>query len=142
MDFFQRVVALQQRYADGKRIENGFQTNGILLDDRWGGFLARHGFLVGLSIDGPRALHDAYRMNRGGQPTFDQVMRGRDVLRRHGVDFNTLNEALAESSSRWRSAGRKSRRSRSIAASANASAGRNDPCPCGSGKKFKNCCGA
>ncbi|MGE5357987.1 MAG: anaerobic sulfatase maturase [Bacteroidales bacterium] len=90
VDFFERVVALQQRYADGKRIENGFQTNGVLLDERWGQFLARHDFLVGLSVDGPRPLHDAYRANRGGQPTFDQVMRGRDVLRRYGVAFNTL----------------------------------------------------
>jgi uncharacterized protein len=88
--FFERVVALQQRYAGGKRIENGFQTNGVLLDDRWGEFLARHAFLVGLSIDGPRELHDRYRVKRGGQPTFDEVMRGRDVLRRHGVAFNTL----------------------------------------------------
>jgi uncharacterized protein len=90
MDFFERVVELQRRYADGKQIENGFQTNGVLLDDRWGEFLARREFLVGLSIDGPKALNDRYRVNRGGQPTFDQVVRGRDVLRRHGVQFNTL----------------------------------------------------
>jgi uncharacterized protein len=88
--FFERVVGLQRRYAAGRRIENGFQTNGVLLDDRWGEFLARHEFLVGLSIDGPREQHDRYRVNRGGQPTFDQVMRGRDVLRSHGVEFNTL----------------------------------------------------
>jgi uncharacterized protein len=90
LPFFERVVALQRRYADGKRIENGFQTNGVLLDDRWGEFLARHEFLVGLSLDGPRPLHDRYRVNRGGQPTFDQVLRGRDALRRHEVAFNTL----------------------------------------------------
>jgi len=90
VDFFERVVELQGRYAGGRRIENAFQTNGVLLDDRWGEFLARHGFLVGLSIDGPKGLHDRYRVNRGGRPTFEQVMRGRDVLRRHGVEFNTL----------------------------------------------------
>ena len=90
MDFFERVVALQRRYANGKRIENGFQTNGVLLDDRWGEFLARHEFLVGLSLDGPKPLHDRYRVNQGGRPTFAQVMRGRDALRRHGVPFNTL----------------------------------------------------
>jgi uncharacterized protein len=90
LDFFRRVVELQRRYADGKRIENGLQTNGILLDDRWGAFLAEHEFLVGLSIDGPRELHDRYRVDRGGQPTFDRVMRGIDVLKRSGAAFNTL----------------------------------------------------
>jgi uncharacterized protein len=90
LEFFRRVVELQRRYADGKRIENGFQTNGILLDDRWGAFLAEHEFLVGLSIDGPRELHDRHRVDRGGQPTFDRVMKGIDVLKRNGAAFNTL----------------------------------------------------
>ncbi|MDQ5979973.1 MAG: Anaerobic sulfatase maturase, partial [Verrucomicrobiota bacterium] len=88
--FFERVVALQQKYAAGKRIENAFQTNGILLDDQWGTFLKAHNFLVGVSIDGPRHLHDAYRVDKGGQPTFDRVMAGLAVLKRHGVTFNTL----------------------------------------------------
>ncbi|RXK56351.1 anaerobic sulfatase maturase [Oleiharenicola lentus] len=88
--FFERVVALQQQYAAGKRIENAFQTNGILLDDQWGAFLKAHNFLVGVSVDGPRHLHDAYRVDKGGQPTFDRVMAGLEVLKRHGVEFNTL----------------------------------------------------
>lgn len=90
VDFFEKVLALQRRYADGRSIENALQTNGTLLDDRWGEFLARNGFLVGLSIDGPRALHDLYRVGRDGQSSFDRVMRGLGVLQRHGVAFNTL----------------------------------------------------
>ena len=90
VDYFRRIVALQARYANGKRIDNAFQTNGVLLNDEWGGFLAENSFLVGLSIDGPRELHDAYRVDKGGQPSFDRVMRGIDVLHRHSVTFNTL----------------------------------------------------
>jgi uncharacterized protein len=88
--FFERVVALQQRYAQGRMIENAVQTNGTLLDDDWGAFLARHRFLVGLSIDGPRALHAAYRVDKGGRSSFDAVLRGLGILKKHGVEFNTL----------------------------------------------------
>jgi uncharacterized protein len=88
--FFRRVVALQQHYAGGKTVENAFQTNGVLLDDEWGEFLARNKFLVGISIDGPAHLHDAYRVDRDGKPTFERVVRGLEVLRKHGVEFNTL----------------------------------------------------
>ena len=88
--FFREAVALQKRYANGKTIENAFQTNGTLLDDEWGQFLAGEGFLVGISIDGPRALHDAYRVDRGQRPTFDRVMAGLNVLKKHKVEFNTL----------------------------------------------------
>lgn len=90
VDFFREAVALQTRYARGKRIENAFQTNGVLLDDAWGDFLAQHRFLVGLSIDGPAPLHDAYRVDKGGKPTFGRVMAGLQVLKKHGVEFNTL----------------------------------------------------
>lgn len=88
--FFRNVVALQARYANGKKIVNAFQTNGVLLDDTWGAFLAEHKFLVGLSVDGPRALHDRYRVDKGKKPTFDLVMRGLDFLKKHAVEFNTL----------------------------------------------------
>ena len=90
VDFFRRVIALQQKFANGKRIENAFQTNGVLLDDDWGEFLARNHFLVGLSIDGPRELHDHYRVDKGGQPTFTRVVAGLNMLKKHGVEFNTL----------------------------------------------------
>lgn len=89
--FFERVVALQARYArPGQRIENDLQTNGILLDEAWVAFLAKHGFHVGLSIDGPRHLHDRYRFTKGGAPTFDKVMRAAGMLRDAGVSFAAL----------------------------------------------------
>jgi uncharacterized protein len=88
--FFERVVELQQQYANGKTVDNAFQTNGTLLDDEWGEFLARNKFLIGTSVDGPEEIHDAYRVDKGGQPTFARVMRGLGVLKKHGVEFNTL----------------------------------------------------
>ncbi len=88
--FFERVLELQKKYANGKKIENAFQTNGTLLDDEWGEFLVRNRFLVGLSIDGPEELHNFYRVDKGGQPTFGRVMRGLGFLKKHGVEFNTL----------------------------------------------------
>jgi uncharacterized protein len=90
VDFFRRVVEIEKRYADGKQIANAFQTNGVLLNDAWAEFFLEYQFLIGISIDGPRELHDAYRVDKGGQPTFDRVMRGIETLRRHKVDFNTL----------------------------------------------------
>jgi uncharacterized protein len=90
VDFFERAVELERRYAGGKRITNALQTNATLLDDRWGEFLARNGFLVGVSIDGPRELHDFYRVDKGSAGTFDRVMRGLEALKRHRVEFNTL----------------------------------------------------
>ncbi len=90
VDYFRKVVTLQNRYANGKRIENAFQTNGILLNDEWARFFVEHDFLIGVSIDGPRELHDGWRVDKGGQPTFDRVLRGIEVLKRHNVDFNTL----------------------------------------------------
>jgi uncharacterized protein len=89
--FFERVVALQKQYArSGQRIENDLQTNGVLLDEKWAAFLKQHHFLVGLSIDGPRELHDRFRVNKGGAPTFDKVMAAAQLLHRFGVRFNTL----------------------------------------------------
>ncbi len=90
VDFFRRAVELQEQYADGKEITNAFQTNGILLDDEWGEFLAGNDFLVGLSIDGPRELHDRYRVDKGQKPTFDRVVDGLGMLQKHKVEFNTL----------------------------------------------------
>jgi uncharacterized protein len=90
VDFFRSAVALQQKYAMGKRIHNALQTNGTLIDDEWGQFLAEHKILVGVSIDGPRELHDHYRVDKGNAPTFDRVMRGLEKLKDHKVEFNTL----------------------------------------------------
>ena len=91
LDYFRRVVELQKRCAlPGKRIHNSLQTNGVLLDEHWCKFLAENRFLVGLSIDGPRGLHDRYRVTRGGEPTFDQVWRAVQLLKDHDCAFNTL----------------------------------------------------
>jgi uncharacterized protein len=91
VEFFERVIELQQWYCpEGKRITNAFQTNGTLLDERWGTFLKKNDFLVGLSIDGPPELHDRYRVDKGGKSTHDKVLRGLQVLKDHGVEFNTL----------------------------------------------------
>ena len=98
VDFFRRVVALQQKYGDGKSIENAFQTNGVLLDDEWCEFLADNHFLIGLSVDGPRELHDHYRVDKGGAPTFDRVMRGLSHLKKHAVEFNTLTVVQSHNS--------------------------------------------
>ena len=90
VDFFRKVIALQKKYAGGKAISNALQTNGTLLDDDWGAFFAEHGFLVGLSIDGPPKLHDAYRVDKKGGATYARVVAGLRVLKKHQVDFNTL----------------------------------------------------
>lgn len=91
LEFFHKVVKFQQQYKKpGQRIENDLQTNGILINDAWAEFLKANHFLVGLSIDGPRELHDRYRITRSGKPTFDKVMAGVEALKRHGVPFNAL----------------------------------------------------
>lgn len=91
LDFFRRVVELEARYRKPfQRIENDLQTNGTLLTEEWAVFLKRHNFLVGLSIDGPRDLHDKYRLNKGGEPTFDKVIKAARLLKKHDVSFNAL----------------------------------------------------
>jgi uncharacterized protein len=91
LEFFRRSVELaEQHLRPGQRVEHTIQTNGTLLDEEWTGFFREHGFLVGISIDGPRELHDAYRVNKGGKGSFDQVMRGLGHLREAGVEWNAL----------------------------------------------------
>lgn len=101
--FFERVVELQARYRrPGMRIRNTVQTNGTRLDDDWGRFFHRHDFLVGISIDGPREMHDAYRLGKGGEGSFGRVMAGLEVLRRHAVEFNVLTTVHAANAGRPR----------------------------------------
>ncbi len=90
VDYFNKVVSLQKRYAAGKTIENAFQTNGVLLDEEWGTFFKDNGFLVGVSIDGPEKIHNAYRVDKAGRGTWRAVMDGIRVLQKFEVDFNTL----------------------------------------------------
>jgi uncharacterized protein len=90
VDYFCKVVELQKKYANGKKISNALQTNGVLLDDKWCEFLTENQFLVGLSIDGPEDLHDCFRVDKHQRPTFDSVMKGVEFLKKHSTQFNTL----------------------------------------------------
>jgi len=91
LDFFKRAIDLVAKYRrPGQTILHTIQTNGVLLNNEWARFFKAHNFLVGLSVDGPKALHDAYRVAKGGRGTFDQVMRAWDCLARHNVDVNIL----------------------------------------------------
>lgn len=91
LDFYRRAINLQDKYRKpGMRFENTMQTNGTLLDDEWCAFLRENDFLVGISIDGPRKLHDVHRVDKQGRPTFDRVMRGLRLLQKHGVEYNVL----------------------------------------------------
>jgi uncharacterized protein len=91
LDFFRKSVSIQQKYRrPGMTILNTIQTNGTLINDEWAAFFREHGFLVGISVDGPRLRHDAFRKDKQGRPTFDRVMEGLDHLKKHEVDFNAL----------------------------------------------------
>lgn len=91
IDFFRRAVEAGKRHArPGLRVRHSLQTNGLLIDGAWCRFLRENGFLVGLSLDGPRELHDAYRRDRGGAPVFDRVVRAARLMKEHGVEFNIL----------------------------------------------------
>jgi uncharacterized protein len=91
LDFFRRSVELVEKHKrPGQTVAYTIQTNGTRLDDAWSAFFKEHNFLVGLSIDGPRELHDAYRVDKGGAGSFDRVMRGWEALRRREVDVNIL----------------------------------------------------
>lgn len=90
VDYFRKVVAYQKKHAQGKHISTAFQTNGTLLNDEWGAFLAENNFLVGLSIDGPEAIHNANRVDKKGRDSYKEVIRGLNILRKYKVEFNTL----------------------------------------------------
>lgn len=90
VDYFRKVVKFQKKHANGKQISTAFQTNGTLLDDEWGAFLAENKFLVGLSIDGPEDVHNANRVDKKGRDSYKDVIRGLNILRKHEVEFNTL----------------------------------------------------
>ena len=91
LPFFQRSVELAERYRKpGQRIDYTVQTNATRIDGNWASFLKTHRFLVGVSIDGPREMHDRYRVDKDGAPTFEKVMRGLRHLREHGVEYNVL----------------------------------------------------
>ncbi|MGO9266873.1 MAG: anaerobic sulfatase maturase [Candidatus Binataceae bacterium] len=91
IDFFRRAIAYQDKYKrPGMTFQNTMQTNGTLISEEWCAFWRANDFLIGISIDGPRAIHDAYRVDKSGRPTFDNVMRGLRLLQKHGVEYNVL----------------------------------------------------
>jgi uncharacterized protein len=100
LDFFRLAVSYQQKYCrPGMRISNTLQTNATRLDDDWCQFFHEQDFLIGVSLDGPREFHDVYRVDKGGNATFDRVMAGIALLKKHNVEFNiltTLHAANAE----------------------------------------------
>jgi serine-type anaerobic sulfatase-maturating enzyme len=91
LDFFKRSIEYAEKHKKpGQRVAYTIQTNGTRVDDEWSVFFKEHNFLVGLSVDGPRQMHDAYRVDKGGKGSFDQVMRGWEFLAKHGVDTNIM----------------------------------------------------
>jgi uncharacterized protein len=91
IDFYRRAIELQEKYRrPGMQIFNSFQTNATLLSDEWASFFAQNHFLIGVSLDGPGELHNAYRVDKGGKPTFDRVLAGIDYLKKWEVDTNIL----------------------------------------------------
>jgi len=103
LGFFRRSVELAEVLKQpGQQITYTIQTNGTLLDDEWGAFFAEHGFLVGLSIDGPAEIHDTYRVDKGGKGSFGRVMNGLAALQRHGVEWNALTTVHAANQDRGR----------------------------------------
>jgi uncharacterized protein len=97
--FYARALEHEKLYSrSGQVITNSLQTNGTLLDDPWCELLAEHGFLVGISLDGPPRWHDAFRRDRDDSPTFGRAWAGVEMLHRHGVPYNvlaTLNSVTA-----------------------------------------------
>lgn len=90
LSFYQKALELQKKHAQGRVINNSLQTNGTLLTEEWCRFFKENNWLIGVSIDGPQRLHDAYRKNRRGQPSFAEVMRGIELLNQYGVDWNAM----------------------------------------------------
>jgi serine-type anaerobic sulfatase-maturating enzyme len=96
LDFFRRSIELERKHAKpGQRVLNTIQTNGTLIDEEWATFFREHDFLVGISIDGPREIHDTYRVDKGGKPTFGRVMEGLRHLKEQGVEWNALTTVHA-----------------------------------------------
>ena len=90
LSFYKKVIELQKKYGGGLVIDNSIQTNGTLLTDEWCRFFKDNNWLVGVSVDGPQEFHDEYRRNNIGAPSFHKVMRGINLLKKHGVEWNAL----------------------------------------------------
>ena len=90
IDFYRKALSLQQKYAGGRHIDNVIQTNGTLLTDEWCEFFAQNHWLVGISIDGLQPDHDHYRLTAAGKPSWQKVMQGIKLLKKHGVEWNAM----------------------------------------------------
>jgi len=91
IDFYRKALEFEEKYKGDKVIHNTIQTNGTLINQQWADFLKKNDFLVGISIDGPQDIHDRYRKDKGGRPTFDRVIAGLRILQRTGVEYNTMS---------------------------------------------------
>lgn len=90
ISFYEKALSYQRQYAAGHQIVNCIQTNGTLLDDKWGEFLARNNFLVGISLDGPQPIHDTMRRGKEGEGSYSDVMRGLRILAKHRIEWNAM----------------------------------------------------
>ncbi len=90
-DFYLKALEYQKKYADGKKVLNTLQTNGMLLNEEWCDIFASNEFLIGVSIDGPKDIHDSFRLTKNQQPTFDKIIEGVTLMKSMGVEFNTLS---------------------------------------------------
>lgn len=90
ISFYKKALELQRKYARGKQVTNTLQTNGTLLNDKWCEFFRENNFLIGISIDGAKPFHDKYRTTKDLRPTFDHVMRGINLLKKHNVEYNIM----------------------------------------------------
>ena len=90
IDFYKKALTLQKKYARGRRIDNVIQTNGTMLTDEWCEFFAQNNWLVGISIDGPQEFHDHYRLTSTGNPSWQKVMHGIELLKKHHVEWNAM----------------------------------------------------
>ncbi|MCI0523339.1 MAG: anaerobic sulfatase-maturation protein [Bacteroidales bacterium] len=91
IEYYKKAIEFQRKYASGKAIINSLQTNGLLMNSDWARFFHNNKFLIGLSVDGPRDIHDAYRVNKAGRPSFDKVMAAVSLMKQYGVEYNTLS---------------------------------------------------
>jgi uncharacterized protein len=91
IEYYKKAIEFQRKYASGKAIVNSLQTNGLLVNSDWARFFHNNKFLIGLSVDGPRDIHDAYRVNKAGRPSFDKVMAAVSLMKQYGVEYNTLS---------------------------------------------------
>lgn len=102
IDYYREAVRLQHKYKGDKRIDNALQTNALLIDEEWCDFFRENNFLVGVSIDGPQDIHDGFRRDKQGRPTFDRVVKAIELMARKGVEYNTLTTVNRSSEGRGR----------------------------------------